>query len=191
MKTGVLAIVGVVLLCHCGGTNNGGGGETSTLTCAWLQGDNCWTEMLGTRERVHGSRAGALATDRASCSYASGARVTFASAVPVSVQDYDWRFDVRNGATLCVGLEEDGDNFAVQTTDGKLSYEVTDGNGVRITCPNGARFEAPYAVALLTSCGAQGFPSRGYAAGANAILYTLGVTNDSARTVELVDCRLP
>jgi len=193
MKTRFASIVAVVLFSGCGDGSGAGqpDGSTNTLTCAWLQGENCWTQLLASVSQCVDPGMGALATDRSSCSYASGKTVTFATAVPVDVTSYSWDFEVRSGSSLCVGLHEVGKNFTVDSSANTFTYESVGTSGIRITCPDGSRFEASDALALLGTCGTTGFPVRTYAGNATSVQYSLGVTGDDARTVSLLNCRAP
>ena len=83
----MLAAVPLGLGCSSGG--DGSNTPSASLDCAWLAGNNCWKSTLAQAESClpPKSESGTLSADMKSCTYASGAVVTFDSALVLPVPD--------------------------------------------------------------------------------------------------------
>ena len=104
-----LAVVAVMVAwgvgCSSGGSGSGGG----ALTCEWLAGDNCWkqTATAATACLPPTDEHGTLSDDGRTCTYASGAVITFASPLVFPLPDEPtWNFTVSNAGQTCLHYED-------------------------------------------------------------------------------------
>ena len=127
-----------------------GGG--STLDCAWLAGDNnCWRATADEAAAClpPTTETGVLSADGKTCTYASGAQVTFTPALVVPVPDnMKWNFTITNSGADCLHFEStNGFKLVVS------GHTVTEGRsgaaGIQISCPDGTTYANANALALL------------------------------------------
>ena len=118
----------VGLLCYgCG----------SDELCDWLTGDNCWKQSLVAAQACLPGEGvvGTFSADRSSCTYSDGTVVEFAAPVPPDSGD----FEVKQGGTLCVGLEGLELGFRFTTSIGTFENSSTDGKDFKFICPDGSQ----------------------------------------------------
>jgi hypothetical protein len=154
---GCIALALASLGVACGGSSSTSG---APLTCAWLSGpDNCWknTASMAMTCLPPESDSGTLSANNATCSYASGAMVTFTPALTFPFpDDPTWNFTIAdaNGAP-CLHFEESSGGAFKLTVGG--TQTVTAGlsgtMGEVITCPDGSAYQTANAFDLLTGCG--------------------------------------
>jgi hypothetical protein len=152
MRWTLIALVGGLAL-GCGDSESDDEESVDTLTCAWLEGNNCWKTMLSgavTCLPAEGD-TGVLAADGSSCMYASGHIVTFEEplVLPVPDENYYFRFNVTANGQQCLRYVETERTMTV-TVGGDQTFEQTsNGLGLRFTCPDGSSVSNDNAFDLL------------------------------------------
>ncbi len=127
VATGVLALA-------CSG--NSEDDDATPVTCAWIEGDNCYKEALATTLAClpDVAETGSFAADQSSCTYASGHTVEFVD--PIPEVDGTWHLRVLSSGAPCVEFEETGDSKYLRTPGGSVTLHWGD-DTVTFTCPNG------------------------------------------------------
>jgi hypothetical protein len=155
----VSAALAVAVGCSGGG---GGGGGGSTLDCAWLAGDNCWKTTLADASSClpPSTETGVLSADGATCTYASGAMVTFAPPIvlpmPATAHDVKSNVTVTNAGVDCLHFESLASGGFKLVVKGQTVQEGPSGGlGLAVSCPDGTRYTSGNALQLL-SCGDDG-----------------------------------
>ncbi len=187
----VVLIVAGVLGVGFGCGDSGGG---STLDCAWLAGDNCWKATADEAAAClpPTTETGVLSADGKTCTYASGAQVTFTPALVLPVpNNADWNFTITNGGADCLHFEN--------TTGLKLvvsGHTVTEGRsgaaGIQISCPDGTRYANANALDLL-GCNADasvsfgGLPGNSWSTSSTSV--SVGLVGTSASSLPLFKCQ--
>lgn len=117
------------------------GAHTAALTCALIEGDNCWKDALDEIAACAPGeeQTGLLAPDRSSCSF-DGAEVHFRSLPDL---ENDWDFTVTAAGQPCVTVvhdeQDDHDRWTLVTASGTTEYVI--GDGARLGCPDGRTYE--------------------------------------------------
>jgi hypothetical protein len=156
VKAGTVAIVALAVGCS-------GGGGAPTLDCAWLAGDNCWKKTLADAVAClpPTTETGTLSADGASCTYASGAKVTFVPPLvlpmPTSttLQDVKWNFTVTNAGAECLHYEKSGGSFKLVVKGQTVQEGPSGALGLAVSCPDGTQYSNGNALDLF-NCGADG-----------------------------------
>ena len=146
----ILVAVSLGIACSSGG--DGGSTPSAALDCAWLEGNNCWKSTLAQAESClpPASETGTLSADGKTCTYASGAVITFDSALVLPLPDDPaWNFTVTSGGQSCLRLEDGANGFSLTVKD--LTFtETAAGNGMQVICPDQSTFAASNPFDLLT-----------------------------------------
>jgi hypothetical protein len=157
---------GLGLACSSGKSGSpsdgGGGGGAATLDCAWLAGDNCWKATVDDVVSClpPGTESGVLSADNRTCTYPSGAVVTFAPPIVFPIPDNPtWNFTIATGGQDCLHFESTALTFKLVVA-GQTVTETRQGIGVSVTCPDGARFAAADSTPLF-ACDADGGANAG------------------------------
>ena len=102
MRLRFAMMVTVSLGIACSSSNGGDGSPAASLDCAWLAGNNCWKSTISDAQSCLPPKdeTGILSADMKSCTYASGAVVTFDQALVLPVPDEPmWNFTVTSAVT--------------------------------------------------------------------------------------------
>lgn len=187
----VLAMVAVGFGC-----SSGGGGSSATLDCAWLAGDNCWKTTADEALTClpPATETGVLSADNKTCTYASGAQVTFTPALvlPVPLSDAPWNVTITKGGVDCLHFENPNGGFKLVVSGHTVTEGRSGATGLAVTCPDGTKYTNANALDLL-NCGADGglsiagFPGNTWSSTSTSVsLGLIGTTNDS---LPLFDCQ--
>jgi hypothetical protein len=196
MRTVLVVVVVLGVGFGCGGSGGGGGGG-STLDCAWLAGDNCWKTTANDAAAClpPTTETGVLSADGKTCTYASGAQVTFTPALVLPIPDNaDWNFTITKGGADCLHFENS------KTAGLKLvasGHTVTEGRsgamGIRIACPDGTAYANANALDLL-DCNPDagllsfgGLPGNSWSSTTTSV--SVGLLGTSAGSLPLFDCQ--
>jgi hypothetical protein len=164
-----------------GGSSGGGsgGGPGGTLDCAWLSSDNCWKTTAAAAQSClpASTEMGTLSADNKTCTYASGATVTFDTALtlplPADPSQVTWNFTVTKNGQSCFVFHQQNNqnNISMTTSAGTASVAV--GADYTVSCPGGASYSASSSNVLsLLSCDAGvlgGFPGTTYESTATSV----------------------
>lgn len=193
MRIVSIAVVVVVIGSGCG--SSGGGGSSGTLDCAWLAGDNCWKTTADDAVAClpPTTEIGVLSADNKTCTYTSGAQVTFTPALvlpaPLSPA---WNFTITKGGADCLHFENPNDGFKLVVRGHTVTEARSGPAGIAVTCPDGTTYTTTNALALF-NCGADGglsiagFPGdTSFSTSTSVSVGLLGTTNDS---LPLFDCQ--
>jgi hypothetical protein len=189
------AILAPVALGMMGCSGGGNGAPTARLDCAWLAGNNCWKTTLSEAESCLPPKGetGTLSADMTSCTYASGAVVTFDTALVLPLPDDPvWSFTVTSGGQQCLRLHDTSDGFTV-TVDGQTVIVAAQGLTLVVSCPDQTIFSTSNALDLL-SCPSNGsplgsFPGQSWSDTPTSVSFGLvGAANASAN---IFSCRTP
>jgi hypothetical protein len=144
-----LVVVGI----NCGSS----GGPSGTLDCAFLAGDNCWKTTASAAQSClpSPSETGTFSADRSTCTYATGAVVTFTPPLTLPVPNTGalWNFSVANGASPCLAYKEDAGKAMTLTVMGQTFTESPAGTGLNVKCPDGTSFSNSNALSLFSCPG--------------------------------------
>lgn len=151
-------LCGAVLLCLMGALGcSGSSGSAKSLDCALLAGDNCWkaTASLAASCLPASSEVGTLSADGKTCTYASGAVVTFATPVvlPISTSDSrTWDFTVTAAdGQPCVAYKDDQNGGITLTAQGQTVKETSPGGlSVALVCQDGTTYSNSNAFTLFS-----------------------------------------
>jgi len=180
------------------GSLSSGCSSDPPLDCAWLAGDNCWkmTASAAASCLPDSNVSGTFSPDRKTCTYASGATVSFATAPVLPLpDDPTWDFTVSNGGTACLHYVENTSGISL-TVAGQTFHEAPVGSmGLAITCPDGKRYSTDNAFSLL-ACGGSllggGLPGNTWSDSSTAISFGLiGTSTTSDQSLSVFDCRVP
>jgi hypothetical protein len=188
----VLLVVGIGGGCS-GGSSGGGGGA---LTCAWLASDNCWKMTLDDAAGCLPPTAetGVLSADNKTCTYASGAVVTFKTALVIPIPDQSsWNFTITKGGQDCLHYEDVGQGFKVVVGGHNTVTGAPSGlQGFGISCPDGTTASTSNALNLL-NCDADGgaplggLPGRILSSSGTSFSFSL-LRSSSSGEQQLFDC---
>ena len=186
----VLAAVAFGIGCSGGGS----GAPTARLDCAWLAGNNCWKSTLSQAASCLPPKGefGTFSADMTSCTYASGAVVTFDTALALPLPaDPVWAFTVTSGGQECLRFRDVADGFTL-TVDGQAVIEAADGLTFVVSCPDQTIFSSSNALDLLhcpADGGLSGLPGKAWAYTATSVSFSLmGAANSSAN---IFSCKTP
>jgi hypothetical protein len=170
-----------------------GNDANATLTCAWLAGGNCWktTAAMATGCLPPETESGVLSADNATCTYASGIRVTFTPPVVLPTPDVvTWNFTVTgaNGQS-CLHFEHTSTRDFTLVVAGQTVYETTtDGVDLTVACPGGVTYRAPTALDLL-SCDPEFDGLPGIAWSSTGTSLSVSLAGAAGGSLALFDCR--
>jgi hypothetical protein len=191
MRIVLVVVVGLGVGFGCGGS----GGGASTLDCAWLGSDNCWKMTADDAAAClpPTTETGVLSADGKTCTYASGAQVTFTPALVLPVSnDADWNFTITNGGADCLHFENAMAGIKLVVGGHTVSEGPFGVTGLRISCPDGTSYANANAFALL-DCNADagasfgGLPGNSWSSTDTSV--SVGLIGTSANSVPLFDCQ--
>lgn len=168
-----------LLASACGGDED----ESGSLDCAWFANeDNCWRETIRAAASClpAADATGLFSEDLATCSYADGAVVRFASPLgelPVYDDDQGWDFSIQRGAATCVAVHEREGVLQVESSNGRVRVEETE-MGMAVVCPDGKRYSGS-AMALF-ECPFDNWPGRSFGSSMMHLDYALLGTGDGS-----------
>jgi hypothetical protein len=122
-----------------------GSAAQGSLDCEWLTGENCWNAMASEiASCVRPDRPfGKFSSDRQSCTYDDGRRISFGVAPPVSL-DVSFRlaFSITRADGECLRVEELPQRQVRVTTPTRTVIVDYTNNPLQltVTCPNAERF---------------------------------------------------
>ena len=186
----VVAVLGVGF--GCGGGSSGGGG--GALDCAWLGGDNCWKMTADDAVACLPPEAesGVLSADGKTCTYASGALVTFTPAIVLPIPNkVDWNFTISKAGADCLHFENNTAGIKLVVSGHTVTEGVSGAVGIRIVCPDGMAYANANAFDLL-GCNADagaslgGLPGNSWSSTGTSV--SVGLLGASAASVQLFDC---
>lgn len=194
---------GVALLCvaaalGCSGGSSGG----NSLSCAYLAGDNCWktTAAQATSCLPASSEVGTLSADGKTCTYASGAVVTFASALalPIPVDGTaSWNFTVTGAdGQPCLAYKDDPNVGITLTVQGQTVKETEPGGlSVAMACPDGTTYSNSNAFTLFSCPDAGlfgGLPGDAWSSSDTSVsLGLMATSSGSDGSLPVFDCQKP
>jgi hypothetical protein len=187
----ILASVSLWIGCSSGG--DGSNSTSASLDCAWLAGNNCWKSTLSQAESClpPKSESGTLSADGKSCTFASGAVVTFDSALALPVPDDPvWSFTVTSAGQPCLRFQDTPGGFTL-TVNGQTFTEAAAGLGLQVTCPDQTAFSNSNAFDLLSCDGGflGGLPGKAWSDTSTSVSFNLiGGADGSA---SIFRCRTP
>lgn len=152
----LLAIISLGIDCSSGG--DGSNSSSASLDCAWLAGNNCWKSTLSQAESClpPKSETGTLSADMKTCTYVSGAVVTFDSALVLPApDDLIWSFTVTSGGQPCLRYQDTSGSAFSLTINGQTFTESAEGLALAVTCPDHTTFSSSNPLELF-SCPADG-----------------------------------
>ena len=194
MRLSFVILAAVPLAIGC--SSDGGGNNSpppASLDCAWLAGNNCWKSTLSQAESCLPPKGetGTLSADMKSCTFASGAVVTFDSALVLPVPDDPvWSFTVTSGGQPCLRFQDTANGFTLTVNDQTVT-EAAAGLGIQVTCPDQTTFANSNGLDLL-SCDAGffgGLPGTAWSDSSTSVSFNLlGAATGSA---SIFRCRTP
>jgi hypothetical protein len=174
-----------VLIAGCGGSDE-------ELSCEYLASpDNCWktTATAATSCLPAEAETGVLAADNASCTYASGHVIAFASPLVLPLpNNAEWNFTVTANGTDCLHYVDSNDGFELTVGSDTVSEELAGAAGLELTCPNSTTFGNSSALALL-SCPDSNFgnlPGNTTSSSDTSVRFAL--LNTGVDTLPIFDC---
>jgi hypothetical protein len=178
------------------GASCGGGADASApLDCEWLASDNCWKTTVAAAAGClpSPSESGVLSADNKTCTYASGAKVTFTPALilPVTSSQMSWNFTISRDGVDCLHYEATPTTQKVAVGDDTVTYEAMRALGISVTCPDGDSYSSANAVPLV-QCGADmgalfgGLP--GWSQTSSGFSVSFALLGTSERSTTLVNC---
>ena len=196
-------LCGAVLFCVAGSLacSSGSSGGKS-LDCAYLAGDNCWktTATLATSCLPPSSEVGTLSADGKTCTYASGAVVTFASplSLPLPVDGtQSWNFTVTGAdGQACLAYRDDQQAGLTLTAQGQTVKETEPGGlSIAMVCPDGTTYSNSNAFTLFSCPDAGlfgGLPGDAWSSTDTRVnLGLLATSSGSDQTLPVFDCQKP
>src|SRR3954468_11039847 len=149
----VLGLMSIGMGCSSSESGDGpGGANGAALDCAWLASDNCWKTTASAADSCLPPKdeSGVLSADGRTCSYASGAVVTFAAPLVLPVPDNrTWDFSIAKGGQTCQRHAETETGFNLTVGNQSVHEGSTGGLGLQIQCPNGVTYSNSNAFNLL------------------------------------------
>jgi hypothetical protein len=180
------------------GSLSAGCSSDPPLDCAWLASDNCWkmTASAAITCLPDSTTSGTFSADNKTCTYASGAVVTFATPVTLPPPTSPtWDFTLTNGGQTCLRYVET-DSSIMLTVSGKTFSEGPMGSmGLAVSCPDGQRFSTSNAFNLL-ACGGNlfggGLPGNTTFTSSTSVSFgLLGTSTASDQSLTVFDCHTP
>jgi hypothetical protein len=189
-----MALLVVVVL--GAGLGCGGAGGGAALDCAWLAGDNCWkmTAAQAVACLPPTAETGTLSADNKTCTYASGAVVTFARALvlPIPNQTADWSFTISRGGTDCLHYEASQAGLKLAVMGQTVSERATGGLSLAVVCPDGTSASTANAFDLL-DCNADAGVSFGGLPGnvssSTSTSVSVGLIGAASASLPLFNCQ--
>jgi hypothetical protein len=197
MRLSFALLAAVPLGIGCSGDGNGNSSPSGSLDCAWLAGNNCWKSTLSQAESClpPTSESGTFSADMKSCTYASGAVVTFDPALVLPVPDDPiWSFTVTSGGQPCLRFQDTSDSSFTLIVGNGTFTESAAGFALVVTCPDQTTFSSSNPLDLL-SCPSDGgslfggLPGKAWSDTPTRVVFSLiGAAKGS---VGIFNCRTP
>lgn len=198
-------LCGVVLLGAVAGlacSSSGGGSGGQSLDCAYLAGDNCWktTAAQASSCLPPSSDIGTLSADGTTCTYASGAVVTFASALVLPIPTdgtAKWNFTVTGAdGQSCLAYKDDPNAGITLTVQGQTVKETEPGGlSVAMVCPDGTTRSNSNAFTLFSCADAGlfgGLPGDAWSSTDTSVsLGLLATSTGSDESLSVFNCQKP
>ena len=190
--------VSLWLGCLAAGLGCGSSGSGAPLDCAWLAGNNCYKTTVAAAASClpPATETGVLNANNSTCTYASGAVVTFTPALTVPIpfgnDNMQWNFTVTNGGKTCLHYQENQAGLSVTVGADTVTEGSGGGLSLKITCPGGMSYSNGNAFNLL-SCDADGgsffggLPGSTWSSSDTSVSFGLVGTSDPAST-PVFDC---
>ena len=178
------------------GCSGGDSSSSASLDCAWLAGNNCWKSTLSQVESCLPPKGetGSFSADKKTCTYASGAVVTFDSALVLPLPDDPiWSFTVTSGGQECLRYQDTSSDALTLTVNGQTFTESASGGSLVVSCPDQTTFANSNPFELL-SCPADGgifggLPGKAWSDTSTSVSFSLiGAARGSAT---IFSCRTP
>lgn len=168
-----------------------GGGED--LTCEILSDpSNCWATAAAAARAClpagSAAQAGLLSTDRASCLFADGTRITFDAPLPDRTQELErLAFTIEQGTFECARFVDTFGNRMELTADERtVVSELHPGGDFHVHCPGGPDLASSFE--LLFTCPGGTAPTDGFDLTATSVTFTIVSV---ATPGPLFTCNLP
>ena len=189
MRIVLVVVVGLGVGFGCGGSDGG-----LPLDCAWLASDNCWKMTADDAAAClpPTTETGVLSADGKTCTYASGAQVTFTPALVLPASSgADWNFTITNGGADCLHFENSMAGIKLVVGGHTVSEGPFGTAGLRIACPDGTSYANANAFALL-GCNADagasfGLPGNSWSS--TDTFVSVGLIGTSANSFPLFACQ--
>jgi hypothetical protein len=189
----LLPAIALAAACGSSGSNSTG----NKLDCAWVNSsNNCWKNVaLAAKTCVPGNEIGTFSADRMSCTFGSGATVTFDSAVPTtpsSTAFYGLTIKDATGAACLRITEPNATDTQLTTSAGTVTVSASS-SSFSETCPNGAVYSTSDSLGV-GACGADAggalatSPGESVLAGTGIMVVTVIGTGDPSG-LKLFGCR--
>lgn len=197
MRQLAVVLLGSLLAAGLGCSGSSDAGDDGSLTCEWLAGDNCWkqTANQATSCLPPESESGVLSADNSTCTYPSGAVVTFTPPLVFPLQSNPtWNFTITTGGQPCLHYEDSNGGFELTVADQTVSEGLSGAMGMRITCPDGVTHSTSNALGLL-GCDSDsglffgGLPGNSWSSGTTSVSFSLLGAGPSA--LQMFDCVRP
>jgi hypothetical protein len=191
----VFTVAGVGVGCS-GGSSGSADGATTTgsgaLDCTWTEGNNCWktTAAAATSCLPPVGEDGALSADNSTCTYTSGAVITFDPPLVFPMpSDPNFNFTITTGGQVCLQYADTSAGFTL-TVGGQTVTEKLAGVGIDVSCPDGTSYATSNGLNLLDCDGGTlgGLPGREWSSGTTSLSLGLLNTSMSSTELELFSC---
>lgn len=158
-----------------GGSGGGAGAATPPLpqasgadrpmTCEWLDGDNCWKQVIADVDRCKPAGPGTFSADGATCSFSDGSQMTWsgfenfndATQFENLIVYTPQRLAAADGST-CLEIRTAGwADYAVISGDTVVVYDSLSATSFRVICGDGSSYSSE----VEGACG--DLPARGFA----------------------------
>jgi hypothetical protein len=152
MRGSAFLVLGVLAVGGCGG----GSSPAKLLDCDWLAGNNCYKTTVAAAGACLPSivETGTLSANNSTCTYASGAVVTFNPPLTLPLpQSPNWAFTVTKNGTPCLTYTQPAQGTITLKTSAGTFTEGAAGSSITATCPDGTQYSNSNPLSLL-SCGA-------------------------------------
>jgi len=194
------SLVAISLLLGSVLSGAGCGSAAPTLTCSYLEGDNCWktTAEQATSCLPASTEIGALSADGKTCTYARGDVVTFTPALalplPGGTANIPWNFTVTTGSgAACLSYVQDANNDMTLTVGDQTVKESAGGIGLTLTCPGGMVYSNSNALALFSCPDADifsAFPGNTWSGTSTSVSFGLLGTAGSYGSEPVFNCEM-
>jgi hypothetical protein len=151
MRGATMGVALSLLSIGCGGSAPTSAPKTASLDCAWIVGDNCWKQAAAQAMSClpSASETGLFSSDLATCSYTSGAVVTFDPPLMTPIVPFDTeKFTVARAGATCLQFEQTSTDLVVTVAGQTVRSSRPGGTTLSVTCPDGTTYVTDDAPAL-------------------------------------------
>jgi hypothetical protein len=119
-------------------------GPDRPMTCAWLDGDNCWKRMLETIKACAPNEPGQFSSDGSTCRFEDGAVFSWPGRAPLDALTYaGGQKLVSADGSVCMQLESVGwGDYVLQSGSSSLVYDALSWSSYRVICPDGSSYSS-------------------------------------------------